>query len=96
MWLQHHTLGASTDEAQERAGIAVAVSVRKALSGELVPDAVNVKGGAIDQAVRPALPLVEKLAQVATALAGDQLVQLMLKFAVRSQHLMFQFYHPVR
>jgi D-3-phosphoglycerate dehydrogenase len=34
-------LGASTDEAQERAGIAVAVSVRKALSGELVPDAVK-------------------------------------------------------
>jgi D-3-phosphoglycerate dehydrogenase len=64
-------LGASTDEAQERAGIAVAISVRKALSGELVPDAVNVKGGAIDQAVRPALPLVEKLAQVATALAND-------------------------
>jgi D-3-phosphoglycerate dehydrogenase len=64
-------LGASTDEAQERAGIAVAISVRKALSGELVPDAVNVKGGAIDEAVRPALPLVEKLAQVATALANE-------------------------
>ena len=69
-------LGASTDEAQERAGIAVAVSVRKALSGELVPDAVNVKGGAIDQAVRPALPLVEKLAQVATALAGEQIASI--------------------
>jgi D-3-phosphoglycerate dehydrogenase len=64
-------LGASTDEAQERAGIAVAISVRKALSGELVPDAVNVKGGAIDEEVRPVLPLVEKLAQVATALAND-------------------------
>jgi D-3-phosphoglycerate dehydrogenase / 2-oxoglutarate reductase len=69
-------LGASTDEAQERAGIAVAVSVRKALSGELVPDAVNVKGGVIDEAVRPALPLVEKLAQVATALASDVIVSL--------------------
>ena len=64
-------LGASTDEAQERAGIAVAISVRKALSGELVPDAVNVKGGVIDEAVRPALPLVEKLAQVANGLATD-------------------------
>lgn len=64
-------LGASTDEAQERAGIAVAQSVRKALSGELVPDAVNVKGGAIAEVIRPALPLVEKLAQVATALAGE-------------------------
>jgi D-3-phosphoglycerate dehydrogenase len=56
-------LGASTDEAQERAGIAVAISVRKALAGELVPDAVNVKG--------PSLPLVEKMAQIATAIAGE-------------------------
>lgn len=34
-------LGASTQEAQERAGIDVAHSVRKALAGEPVPDAVN-------------------------------------------------------
>jgi len=64
-------LGASTDEAQERAGIAVAVSVRKALAGELVPDAVNVKGGAIHDEIRPSLPLVEKMAQIATAIAGE-------------------------
>jgi D-3-phosphoglycerate dehydrogenase len=64
-------LGASTDEAQERAGIAVAVSVRKALAGELVPDAVNVKGGAIQEEIRPSLPLVEKMAQLATTLGGE-------------------------
>ena len=64
-------LGSSTDEAQERAGIAVAVSVRKALAGELVPDAVNVKGGAIHDEIRPSLPLVEKMAQIATAIAGE-------------------------
>jgi D-3-phosphoglycerate dehydrogenase len=64
-------LGASTDEAQERAGIAVAVSVRKALAGELVPDAVNVKGGEIHEEIRPSLPLVEKLSQIATALADE-------------------------
>ena len=64
-------LGASTDEAQERAGIAVAVSVRKALAGELVPDAVNVKGGVIHKDVRPALSLVEKLAGVLVGLAGE-------------------------
>ena len=34
-------LGASTEEAQERAGIDVATSVRKALAGEPVSDAVN-------------------------------------------------------
>ena len=64
-------LGASTDEAQERAGIAVAASVRKALAGELVPDAVNVKGGLIHEDLRPALSLVEKLSQVATAMVGE-------------------------
>ncbi len=63
-------LGASTDEAQERAGIAVAKSVRLALAGELVPDAVNVKGGVIAEDVRPGLPLAEKLGRVFTALAG--------------------------
>src|SRR6478735_4841880 len=42
-------LGASTDEAQEKAGIAVAKSVRLALGGELVPDAVNVQGGGVPQ-----------------------------------------------
>ena len=63
-------LGASTDEAQERAGIAVAISVRKALAGDLVPDAVNVKGGAVHEEIRPSLPLVEKMAEIATAYAG--------------------------
>ena len=64
-------MGASTDEAQERAGIAVAVSVRKALAGELVPDAVNVKGGLIAEEIRPSLPLVEKLGVVLFGLAGE-------------------------
>ena len=49
-------LGASTDEAQEKAGIAVARSVRLALAGELVPDAVNVQGGVIAEDVRPGHP----------------------------------------
>jgi D-3-phosphoglycerate dehydrogenase len=64
-------LGASTDEAQEKAGISVARSVRLALSGELVPDAVNVAGGVIDPYVRPGIPLVEKLGQVFSGLAGS-------------------------
>ncbi len=64
-------LGASTDEAQEKAGIAVAKSVRLALSGELVPDAVNVQGGVIAEDIRPGIPLTEKLGRVFTALAGE-------------------------
>ena len=69
-------LGASTDEAQEKAGIAVAKSVRLALSGELVPDAVNVQGGVIAEDVRPGIPLTEKLGRIFTALAGEIAQQL--------------------
>src|SRR5687767_8261697 len=69
-------LGASTDEAQEKAGIAVARSVRLALSGELVPDAVNVQGGVIAEDIRPGIPLVEKLGRVFTGLAGEVAQQL--------------------
>ncbi|MFJ7202564.1 phosphoglycerate dehydrogenase [Streptomyces sp. NPDC098789] len=69
-------LGASTDEAQEKAGIAVAKSVRLALAGELVPDAVNVQGGVIAEDVRPGLPLAEKLGRIFTALAGEVAVRL--------------------
>ncbi|WP_413801613.1 phosphoglycerate dehydrogenase [Streptomyces iranensis] len=69
-------LGASTGEAQEKAGIAVARSVRLALAGELVPDAVNVQGGVIAEDVRPGLPLAEKLGRIFTALAGEVAVRL--------------------
>ncbi|MDR6864239.1 phosphoglycerate dehydrogenase [Phycicoccus sp. 3266] len=69
-------LGASTDEAQEKAGVAVAKSVRLALGGDLVPDAVNVDGGAVPEEVRPGIALVEKLGRIFTALAGSVPVQL--------------------
>jgi D-3-phosphoglycerate dehydrogenase / 2-oxoglutarate reductase len=69
-------LGASTDEAQEKAGIAVARSVRRALAGELVPDAVNVQGGTIAEDVRPGLPLAEHLGRLFTGLAGGGAQQL--------------------
>ena len=64
-------LGASTAEAQEKAGISVAKSVKLALEGELVPDAVNVAGGPIDADVRPGIALAEKLGRVLTALTHD-------------------------
>lgn len=69
-------LGASTDEAQEKAGISVAKSVRLALGGELVPDAVNVSSGFIAEEVRPGISLVEKLGRVFTAVAGSVPAQL--------------------
>ncbi|TWF78923.1 D-3-phosphoglycerate dehydrogenase [Pseudonocardia hierapolitana] len=64
-------LGASTDEAQDRAGTDVAKSVQLALAGEFVPDAVNVQvGGVVGEEVRPWLPLVQKLGTVLYAVAG--------------------------
>mgnify|MGYP001111842808 FL=1 len=64
-------LGASTDEAQDRAGTDVAKSVQLALAGEFVPDAVNVQiDGAVGEEVRPYLPLVQKMGTVLHALAG--------------------------
>ncbi|AEA24059.1 MULTISPECIES: phosphoglycerate dehydrogenase [Pseudonocardia] len=64
-------LGASTDEAQDRAGTDVARSVQLALAGEFVPDAVNVQiDGAVGEEVRPYLPLVQKMGTVLHALAG--------------------------
>ncbi|MCA2217263.1 phosphoglycerate dehydrogenase [Jidongwangia harbinensis] len=64
-------LGASTAEAQDKAGLSVARSVRLALQGEFVPDAVNVQaGGVVGEEVRPLLALAEKLGKVFTAVAG--------------------------
>ncbi|MCU1626572.1 MAG: D-3-phosphoglycerate dehydrogenase [Pseudonocardia sp.] len=64
-------LGASTDEAQDRAGTDVARSVQLALAGEFVPDAVNVQiNGSVGEEVRPWLPLVQKLGTVLYAVAG--------------------------
>ncbi|GAA3925287.1 phosphoglycerate dehydrogenase [Microbacterium soli] len=69
-------LGASTVEAQEKAGVSVARSVRLALGGDLVPDAVNVAGGVIDPYVRPGIALVEKLGQIFSALSQSPLTSL--------------------
>lgn len=63
-------LGASTAEAQDRAGTDVAVSVRAALRGDFVPDAVNVQGGAVGEEVRPYLPLTQKLGSLLAAVLG--------------------------
>jgi len=69
-------LGASTSEAQEKAGTQVARSVRLALAGEFVPDAVNVQGGTVHEDVKPGLPLAEKLGRIFIALAGGMAVRI--------------------
>ena len=69
-------LGASTSEAQDRAGTDVAGSVLKALAGEFVPDAVNVVGGAVGEEVAVWLELARKLGLLAGKLLDDAPVAL--------------------
>ncbi|MCP2280750.1 phosphoglycerate dehydrogenase [Nocardia amikacinitolerans] len=64
-------LGASTSEAQDRAGTDVAKSVLLALAGEFVPGAVNVTGGAVGEEVSPWLEIVRKQGALVGALSDE-------------------------
>ncbi len=64
-------LGASTAEAQDKAGETIAEQVGLALAGEFVPFAVNVSAAEASSIVRPYLPLAERLGQMYAALAGS-------------------------
>src|SRR4051795_503194 len=61
-------LGASTREAQDKAGDTIAEQVGLALAGEFVPFAVNVSAAEASETVRPFLPLVERLGRIYVAL----------------------------
>lgn len=64
-------LGASTREAQDKAGDTIAEQVGLALAGEFVPFAVNVSAAEADETVRPFLPLAERLGSLYGALTGS-------------------------
>jgi D-3-phosphoglycerate dehydrogenase / 2-oxoglutarate reductase len=61
-------LGASTREAQDKAGVTIAEQVVLALGGEFVPFAVNVSASEASETVRPFLPLAERLGAIFAAL----------------------------
>ena len=63
-------LGASTREAQDKAGDAIADMVQLALAGEFVPWAVNVDAAEADDNLRPYLPLAERLGRLYSSLVG--------------------------
>ena len=63
-------LGASTVEAQDKAGETIAEQVVLALRGDFVPFAVNVAASEASETVRPFLPLAERLGRLFTGLAG--------------------------
>jgi D-3-phosphoglycerate dehydrogenase len=58
-------LGASTQEAQDKAGVSVAESVAAALRGELVLAAVNIDlGPRVSDEIKPYLPIAESLGKI--------------------------------
>ncbi len=57
-------LGASTREAQDKAGITIAEQVQLALAGDFVPFAVNVDAGEATEVLKPFLPLAERLGAI--------------------------------
>ena len=64
-------LGASTREAQDKAGEAIADMVQLALVGDFVPWAVNVDAAEANETIRPFLPLAETLGRLYGSLHGS-------------------------
>ncbi len=65
-------LGASTEEAQDKAGEQIAEQIVLALNGDFVPYAVNVSAGAASEAVRPYLGIAERLGRFLAELCEGQ------------------------
>jgi D-3-phosphoglycerate dehydrogenase len=57
-------LGASTREAQDKAGVTIAQQVVLALAGDFVPLAVNLAASEVAEAVRPFVALAERLGRL--------------------------------
>ena len=75
-------LAASTDEAQDRAGVIVAEQVVAALEGGLVTNAVNIPsvGAEAHEALRPFLPLAASLGRLALELAHGEPGRIVLEY----------------
>ncbi len=61
-------LGASTREAQDRAGEVVADMVQLALNGDFVPFAVNLEAGDANETLKPFVPLADRIGRVFASL----------------------------
>jgi D-3-phosphoglycerate dehydrogenase len=75
-------LAASTEEAQDRAGVIVAEQVAAALEGELVTNAVNIPAIRAEdlELLGPYVPLAATLGRLAIELAGGRVERLALTF----------------
>jgi len=74
-------LGASTQEAQDRAGTMIAEFVSAALKGEFVSNVVNLQAPAeVDETVRMFIPLAEKLGLLLTHLVEGHVEEIELEY----------------
>ena len=73
-------LGASTHEAQDKAGDTIAEMVGLALAGEFVPYAVNVSAAEASETVRPFLALAERLGSLFASLSGASVPTLEIEY----------------
>jgi D-3-phosphoglycerate dehydrogenase len=64
-------LGASTKEAQDKAGVTIAEQVILALRGEFVPYAVNIAAGEVSDVARPFMGLSEQIGRFFSCLHED-------------------------
>ncbi|MCP4228310.1 MAG: phosphoglycerate dehydrogenase [Actinomycetia bacterium] len=64
-------LGASTHEAQDRAGVTIAEQVALALNGDFVPFAVNIDAAEVAGTMEPFVPLAEQLGALMSGLGRD-------------------------
>ena len=64
-------LGASTREAQDKAGDTIADMIQLALAGDFVPFAVNLSVAEAHESLRPFLPLAERLGGLFGSLVGE-------------------------
>ncbi len=78
-------LGASTAEAQDRAGIVTAEQVRAALTGGVVTNAVNIPAVRPEtmEALAPFVPLCEKLGRLASGLGNGSIDRVEVEFRGR-------------
>jgi D-3-phosphoglycerate dehydrogenase len=69
-------LGASTREAQDKAGEVIADMVQLALAGDFVPFAVNVDAAEANETLKPFIPLAERLGALFADVVGVQASEL--------------------
>jgi D-3-phosphoglycerate dehydrogenase len=69
-------LGASTTEAQDRAGDDIADQIILALAGDFVPYAVNISAADANETLKPYLPLAERLGRLFSTAAGTDISEL--------------------